>query len=616
MMFFHPEQEDLMKALFLLFVFPLFADEIPTIEVTASRISPVGLAQSLPSTVAINKEDIALKKYHSVYEALRDIPGVDVVSSNSSQTTSILIRGSKSEQTLVYLDGVEFNDPTDPGRGADLTFLDVNNIERIEVIRGAQSVLFPGVGGVINITTRSGLQQKNEGTITLEGGSFGTLKGGFQLLGNNKENLYYSVAGSGSRADGISAAANGTEKDGSSLVGFSAKIGKAFNPNTKVELISRYFEAKQDLDMVPVDTPNYRSQQQNLLVRLQGTTKRSFWEPTLGVSTRLIDRQSLDFGSTPNTRSLSYGGIYKTDWLNRFILSPEHHLTQGLEYQIEKANIESDFGTGKKETDATSSLLSLYLQYDYIQKTGLYATAGVRTDYHSQFYLQHTERFAPGYRFDSTGTTLRAAIGTGFKSPSLYQLFGEFGNSRLEPENSFSSDIGIEQELFAKQLVLLVTYFCNELKNLIDYNFATNRYINVSRALSQGAEVSLAWVLLDDLKLESQYTYTDARDRDTNLELLRRPKHKIKTSLVYAFKKYELALEHLLTGSRTDIDAASFLRVEMPTYSLFNLSLGYRLSDYTRVFSRFENLLDTRYQAISGYGSQGFGFYLGVKQTL
>mgnify|MGYP000547116367 CR=1 FL=1 len=606
-----------MKTLFLFFTLSLFAaDEIPTIEVTAQKISPVGLAQSLPSSVSISREDIELKQYKTVYEALRDIPGVDVLAANRSQTTSIFIRGSKSEQTLVYVDGVEFNDPTDPGRGPDLTFLDVSNVERIEVIRGAQSVLFPGVGGVINIVTRSGFNQKPEASLKLEGGSFGTVNGGFHLIGSEKDSLYYSLSGTGSRSDGLSASVTGTEKDGNSNIGFSSKLGKIVAKETRVELTTRYYDAKQDLDLVPVDTPNYQSNQQNLLIRLQANSRRGMWEPTLGISTRFIDRKSLDYGSTPNTRSISNGGIYKADWINRFKLSSDHQLTQGLEYQFEKANIQSDFGMGKKETDASTKLSSFYLQYDYLQKEGFYATVGARADYHSQFYLQHIERIAPGYFFKTTGTTLRGALGTGFKSPSLYQLFGEFGNSRLDPETALSSDLGVEQNLFTKRLTLLVTYFRNDLRNLIDFDFASSKYVNVSKVLSQGFESSLSWVATDNIKLESQYTYNETRDANTQEILLRRPKHKIKTSLVYSNADFECVLDHLLVGSRTDIDPTSFKKLEMPTYHLVNLSAAYSLFQTTRIFARLENLLNTQYQAINGYTSAGLSFFIGVKQTL
>lgn len=594
----------------------LIADEIPTIEVTAQKASPVGMTKALPSSVRINRQEMELKQYNSVYEALRDIPGVDVISPNATQTTSILIRGSKSEQTLVYVDGVELNDPTDPGRGADLTFLDLSNIERIEVIRGAQSILFPGVGGVINITTRSGQFQKTESSVQVDGGSFGTLNGAIEARGTQKESVYYSFAANGFRTDGISASASGTEKDGISKFSFSGKLGKLFTPQTQVELITRYFNAEQDLDMVPIDTPNYHTSQHNFLLRAQGKTKVGIWEPTLGVSTRLLDRKSLDYGSVPNTRFLSQGGIYKADWINRFRLCDYQLITQGIEYQYEKAATQSEFSTGKKETDNFASTTSFYLQHDFIQDDGFYSTVGARADYHSGFYFQHIERFAPGYRFSATGTTLRGSVGTGFKSPSLYQLYGEFGNAGIKPEKSFSWDIGAEQELIKKRLTVLATAFINDLQDLIDYDFPTNKYVNISRTRSQGLEASLSWVVLDNLRLESQYTYTEAKDRDTQLYLLRRPKHKTKHSLVFTFYNIETVLDYMLVGARPDIDPATFTRVEMPTYHLFNWAASYQLFQDTKVFGRVENLFDTRYQAVSGYGTNGISFYLGIKQLL
>jgi len=185
-----------------------------------------------------------------------------------------------------------------------------------------------------------------------------------------------------------------------------------------------------------------------------------------------------------------------------------------------------------------------------------FATAGVRLDRHSQFGLALTYRLAPAYFIEKSGTKLKATLGTGFKSPSLYQLyapatsFGPIGNRDLKPEKSTGWDIGIEQFLFNRKVLLGVTYFHNDYRDLIDFDFFQG-YLNIGKAESKGAEFYLQAEPMDKLQLQTSYMKLEAKDKETGTPLLRRPRDKFTASLNYSFlRNANIYLSVTYTGKR------------------------------------------------------------------
>lgn len=616
-----PSRSKKMHPLFLclslfLSLFPILivAEPVQEVTVTASRPDALLIDNSFASSRIITTDDIQLKQYRTVYEALKDVPGVDTFSSSPGQNATVFIRGQKSEQTLILIDGVEYNDPTDPGRSADLGVLQMDNVERIEVIRGAGSVLAPGTGSVINIITQSGKNYRS--SLFLEGGSFGTIRSEAAIGGVTNSRLDYSMSIGAFRAEGISAAVNGTEKDGARNIHFSSRIQKEFADKTSAIFTARYFDAKTDLDTVPNDTPNNKASQQNLLSRLSVSHPYGVWRPTLGISLRLIDRESIDDGSTPNTKFTSTGDIEKIDWMNHFSLFPAHTLLFGILTERQHSSARSNFTGTLVSMDKAITQSTALLQYEYSKEEGLGGTAGARVDYHSSFLWQPTFRISPSYFFTRTATRLLATAGTGFKSPSLYQLYGEYGFSSLKPEKSFSADLGIEQSLANERSTVTLTGFYNKLTDMVDYNFTLNRYQNVGKAWTAGIEISQATRLWDFLRLTSAYTFLETKDEIIGLSLLRRPRHRVTNTLTYSHSDWDLNFTHLLVGERADIDTVSFARKTAPTYNLFHLSGSYRPWKTTQFSARIENLFDTKYQPIEGYGTPGISFYAGVKQEL
>jgi vitamin B12 transporter len=317
------------------------------------------------------------------------------------------------------------------------------------------------------------------------------------------------------------------------------------------------------------------------------------------------------------------------DWQNNFFLHASHTLTAGLEYSREQG--ESEYLTEDSWGSYSSvfprqeaDVVGLYFQDSIRLANRLFAAAGLRFDHHSRTGSSLTYRLAPAYIFKSTQTKVRASIGTGFKSPSLYQLyapgtvFGPIGNSGLKPERSLGWDAGVEQPLFDGRATAAVTYFHNDFRDLIDFSVIQG-YINIGKAETRGVEVEFSGRPWEALSFSLIYTGLQARDEVRGTPLLRRPENMASARLGYTFlTRWTAAVSFDYVGSRKDMDynAWPVLTVTLPSYSLLNGVLSYETAKYAELFVRLDNILDERYEMVYGYGTLGFSTQVGVRLNL
>jgi vitamin B12 transporter len=253
-----------------------------------------------------------------------------------------------------------------------------------------------------------------------------------------------------------------------------------------------------------------------------------------------------------------------------------------------------------------------------------FLTTGVRADLHSRSGGALTFRLAPSYLIPATGTRLKGSIGSGFKSPSLYQLFapatsfGPVGNPLLRPERALGWDAGIEQRLAGDRVVLSVVWFENAFRDLVDFDYAAG-YVNIGRARTKGLEASAEVRPATGLRANLSYARLSARDTGTGEELLRRPRDKFAAdAAVRLFGRIDLAGRALWVGRRLDRDFSSYpyLVVGLPSYLLLDAAVTIPLSPDFEAFLRFENILDARTETVWGYGAPGrtvrLGFCLSI----
>ncbi len=606
---------------------------------TKTKIPEIEAASSI---TVIDSSDISNRGNFTAFDLLKDQYGLSYTQQGAPGSLSyIYLRGSDPGEVLVLIDGVDVNMPNDPGNTFDFADLPVDNIERIEILRGPQSTLYGSnaMAGVINIITNQGLG-KPKLILSTEGGSYNTYKGLAEINGGT--NIFnYNVSLSRLKTDGFSSASSkygNTEKDGTSNYNLSSRFGLNLNKDLDLNIFIRYKKANTGLDQHGGefgDDPTYIYNTEESSYRAEGNLKLfdNIWNQTLGLSLfRNVREYSFDstLNNPASSSSIYDGNKFKLDWQNDFNLSKSNLLTFGIETETEKAI--SDYFYNSTAYGAFQSLFpqanavtaGIYIQDQLNFENKFFGSIGIRNDIHNRFGSVVTYRIAPAYIIWKTGTKFKASFGTGFKSPSLFYLFDPaFGNKDLKPEKSFGWDAGIEQYLLNSDMTVGLNYFYNRFTDLFgfDNNFKT---INIDKAETNGIELYLTSNLLTNLKLKMNYTFTNTKDESVNstdngLPLLRRPKHKIGLNINYSFfQDADANAEVIYVGKRDDKDFNSYpvKRVTLQSYTVVNLSASYKLTDLFQVYGRVQNLFNTYYEDILGYATPGLSGYLGIKFTI
>lgn len=607
----------------LLFLpFPVFSSETPEyrIVVTADRIE-TDIERVASSVTVITKERIQSSQYDSVSQILQEAPGIMVSNTrNRGQVSSVSIRGAGSGQVLVLIDGVKVNDPLNPSRSFDFSKLSLDQVERIEVIRGAQSVVYgsDAIGGIVHIITKKGIGPVIT-DLAAEYGSYRTLSSAASVSGGTR-NFYYSFGGGVQETAGFSTASErlgNSEKDANFFSNMSARIGGKPAEKIDLDFSARYSYSKVDGDLsggepsaFGGDDPNFVTKDHVYSARLEAKTEYfGNWEPVLGFGYFLNSRRTDDEIDVLHSFASHYryrSHRWRADWLNHFYLDDRNTVTFGLENEREQGTFQ-EFGSAIV-SDKGNSVFGVFLQERYLSPTW-YLTLGARADHHDGFGSHVTYRFAPGYRFAEMGTTLRSSFGTGFKAPTLYQLYAPvYGNAALEPEANLSFDVGIGQEFFYQRVNLSAAYFQNRFRQLIQ--FSDNRYRNIGSARSRGAELSGDLKMFASWSLSASYTYTSAWDEASDSPLGQIPRHQLSAESEHSFfDRLDLKGRARFIGRR--LDAAQW----MPSYAVFDLLGTYRAMGKFKIFARLENVSDRDYEEVYGYGTPGRTFALGFQKA-
>lgn len=595
----------------------LMAEDKKVIVVSATRVE-TDLDAVASSISVLSDADIEVSGVKTLPEALKMLPGVHVASSGGlGKTARVYLRGSKSEDVLILIDGVDLNDPVSVGRGTDLSFVELSNIERIEVLRGAQSALYgsDAIGGVINIITKKGAGAP-VAAIKAEAGSFGTYRESASLHGS-KGNLGYSFALSRIDTDGISVANkdNGNpEKDGYWNTTLSGRLDWEESGSYAARLIVRHIDSESDLDAAVfgvADALNSYQSTEQLFLRSEAELwlMDSMWYQKVGASYSAYDRHYLESGD----KSAFNSDLLKLDWQHNLFLGDSHVLTAGVEYDKESGESESGGAYASKFERQTAEITGVYLQDRYSWNDRFIVAASVREDHHDTFGSKSTYRIAPLVDIKESGTKLKATYGTGFKAPSLFQLYSSYGSEDLRPVLNESFDVGVSQELFSKALVLDVAYFGNDYKDMISYDYATSKYGNVSKANTKGVEVMAHLQASDSVTFGLSYTYTKTEDKDTGEALLRIPEDRASFSATYRAGKLTGNISLLYVGDRSDYDFIISDNATLASYFLVDVAGSYDCTESIQIFAHIDNLLDEDYEEVLGYGTPGIGAYAGVK---
>jgi vitamin B12 transporter len=608
--------------------------------VTATKTETPYLSIASSVTVIDSKEILASGK-SSVAELLRNVPGLNVIQQGGlGRLTRVFIRGANSEHTLVIIDGVNVNDPSSPNSAFDFGTISTYDIDRIEIVRGAQSTLYgsDAIAGVINIITKNGSEQPGY-YASVEGGSNSFYKGILSTSGRYNS-ISYNVSTTRMSTEGISAANSiygNSEKDNFLTNAFTSNLSMDLLPQFKIGLQYKFSYSEAGLDQSDKfgDDPNfnYKTEEQLLKFNAAAELLNGNWRPQFSASITKRFSRSLDEPDLvrPNDYIDNYarGNRVKFNFQNNFNLGRMNLLTIGLESQTEKAHT-SYYSTsmwGPYESvfpEESMRTMGIYVQNQLNVSNHFFVTAGFRYDDNQKFGSIITYRIAPSYYISSTSTKLKFTYGTGFKAPSLFYLFDPmFGNLDLKPEKSNGYDFGFEQFLMSGKFSIGVNYFSLRLKNMFgfDENYKT---VNIAEASSSGLEFFFSLNNTEGLNITSSYTYNKTKDEytlssDYNQKLLRRPEHQFSISANYIFdENFTAGTEFRFVGHRDDKDFSAFpaARVTMPNYSILDLSARYKVFNNISLNARIENLLNKEYEEVLFYGTLKRSFYAGVSYSI
>jgi vitamin B12 transporter len=601
-------------------------DTLQAVVVTATRI-PTPQIEVASSVTIVTDEDISARQIRTMPDLLREVPGLNVVQEGGpGGQTSVFMRGTNSNHTKVFIDGIDVADPSSSTSSFDFGQLSTQDIQRVEILRGPQSGLYgsDAVGGVINVISKSG-SGPAQFNVGLEGGSFDTFNQWAGVSGS-ADQFHYAANFQHAHSGSTPVTPSDYLQPGQARINDyydnlteSTKLGFDVTETFDLGLVARYTDSHlritgDNFDFFPSipDTvqSDFNTKQYYLRTTAHLLSFGGALDQTLGAAYSNI--KSYDFSPDGPSETANFGARVKFDWQGVVALAATQKLVLGAEHQLDSITT---------PISASTTTNSGYAELQSSFWDSLYDTVSLRYDDNDRFGSKVTYRIAPDYLIGDTGLKIKASLGTGFKAPTLTEMFQSFpafdffANPNLRPETDLGWDAGFEQALLENSLRFGITYFHINIKNLIDTSPDGTTDENIGRAVTDGAESFIAYQPMKTLALRLDYTFTQATDEIAHLTLLRRPKNK--ESVVTAWQATErLQVSATLLSVSSWVDGNrdfSIPRLNASPYTTVDTAANYGLTKNWALTARITNLLNRHYQNPDGFDQPTFGAFAGVK---
>ena len=591
---------------------------------------------SASSVSVIDDQDIESSQKKFVKDLITEYAGISQTQAGAfGGVSTVRIRGANPNQTLLIIDNMKVYDPASPDGAFNFTHLPFDNIQQIEITRGPQGTLYgsDAIGGIINIDSKKPYKPFFEAGI--EAGSLHTLDE-YVNFGGYEKGLHYSFAYSQFNTRGIPVADADTnpsihEVDPYLRKSFAGRLDYEIKDNLTIGATLRNIYARfRNDDSDPV-TWLLRDNDQligksNLFLYSLYVEHQPIEAYDYSVRYSYMNNFRQDFDYPAGLSDWYDGRATRFDFQNNFHIKDFDIFTIGYDYLQELSDsYYDDFANGVSDQPKVFARNSaLYLQNKLHYKDIIGSTQSMRVDKHSQFGTHDTYKIDAFY-LAPTGTKLRGVYSTGFKAPSLFQLHAAAnpafyflgGNPNLNPEDSKSYELGIDQYLFDKVLKLSATYFQIRFSNLIKYFtypsgplMFQSTYQNVSKAKSAGmeygAEVSL---FKEKLKISANLTSMNTKDYSTDRELAKVPQNQFNINInIKPIEKLLIGATMNHTGRYFDVGTD-----KIKQFTLIGLTADYAVTKEFSLFSRIDNVFNKHYEEIRGYGEPGLNAYGGVR---
>ncbi|CFX22034.1 TonB-dependent receptor plug [Candidatus Filomicrobium marinum] len=586
---------------------------LPGIVIFSANRTPTDAAAVGSSVSLITQEDLEKQSRPFLQDYLETVPGVNFTRNGpAGSTTGITMRGANQNYVKILIDGMDISDPSAPQTSARFEHLLVDDFARIEILKGSQSTLYGGdaVAGVVSIDTRRATKLGYSQSVAAEYGAYNTWRGATTAgYATDRGDISFSLLGIDT--EGFSAADNAPEDDGYNNLTFSGRGEMKVADGITVFFATRAFNAEGEYDASgPVDSPIEEGKTSQFAGRV-GTNIELFegrFKNTFALQGMKIERD--DVSSSVFAPVTWYNGDrVKAEYNGVISFNESLSLLAGADW--EETGAESFNAPGKRDE---ANIFGTFAQLMVEPIDNLTLTFGGRIDDHSEFGNFNTHRLTAAYLFTETDTKIRASHSTGFRTPSLNELYGPFGaNPDLNPEESVSWDAGIEQGFFDGRATLGVTYFELDTENLIAY---TTGYMNVPGVTYRnGVEIAASAFLTDRVAISAAYTFTET-ERENGLPLPRVPRHNFAFGIdAQPLDKLKLNVTAKYVTENVD-EIFGLGIVPLDDYLLLNAKVSYEFRPGMEAYIRGENLLDEDYQTAYGYGTSDLAIYGGLRMDL
>jgi vitamin B12 transporter len=590
----------------------------------------------------ITAEDLKMKQGQSVATILNQVAGVEINGSQSAAGKNLgyYIRGGKSNQVLILIDGIPVTDGSGISFEYDLRLLPAEQVESIEIMKGASSTLY-GTGaatGVVNITLKKSGKKAIQANGYWNLGTYNTASTsksnpqdynqGFSVYGNVKKLNYFASLNS-TETTGMSQIAEPNENvtyeaDRFSRINYLTKLGYKATDKLTLDFFGNYDKIDNDYDggfdnTGTNDISQNHSKSEQFRVGFLPKYKYKNGEFILNSSFNKILRSYNELDTYSGTVGLSQyeSRSVNVDAYNKYEFSKSLFLVAGTQYQFHDMNSETPYG-GVARENAKFNMIDPYVTGVYTSDFGLNVNAGARLNIHSVYGNQLVYNVNPSYDFKAFPLKVLASYSTAFVTPSLYQLYSPYGNTALTPEKNATAEAGFETRLLDKKIIFSAVGFYREQTNFIGFSPAY-KYININGTnKAKGVETEITFTLNEKLKWISNYTFTQV---DKALDRLI-PKHKVNSSLDYQLcKRAAFNVNYQYVAGRNDAffdgNTYSTQSVVLGSYQLVNASLNYELvKNRLTVFGVATNILNEEFVENVGYNTMGRNFKLGLNIKL
>ncbi len=587
----------------------------------------------------ITSEDLEKLQGQSIAEIIGRTVGVEVngVRSNAGQNLSYFIRGGRNRQVLVLIDGIQVTDASQIANDYDLRLLNADQVESIEILKGASSTLY-GTGAAtaviniklkeaskkaFNLNLRSALgtnQSSDENNYAIE-----DFRNSISVNGSMGEFNYLASFGH-QFTDGLSAIKGGTESDAFNSYNGNIKLGYKFNNTFKLNTYASFDRFKVEFDdsfgMMDADNVSYSKQYRIGVSPEFKYNKGSF---TINAAYSDVEREiESSFPSMFNAQNIV------VDAFNRYNFSNEFYTVIGVNYQdnqMESFSIpfgETEFSQAIDPEKAQFKITDPYANVVYVSDFGLNLNAGLRINNHSEYGSHLVYSLNPSYKVDLDFGYIKglASYSTAFITPSLFQLFEpSYGNVDLQPEENQTIEVGAEVSIKDKATFSLVYFNRNEdsFIDFIDTGGFVFQYQNIEESFTaSGFELVTQAKLTNTLNINFNASYTKL-DEDLSLRI---PEIKVNTRIDYQLCNVTvISLSYQFNDEREDVvfNNTTFENdpVTLQSYGLLDFYISHKIiNNKMTFFANVTNIFNEEYQELFGFATRGRGFSLGFNLML